>query len=54
MLGLFFLRKENQMNINELKRAKLINKSLGTYIAARYMFLRGWSFEAALFTLIRK
>ena len=35
----------------ELDRAKIIRKSLGVKVAARYMFLRGWSIEAALYTL---
>ena len=35
----------------ELKRAKAINKSLGTFTAARYMAKRNWSIEAALYVL---
>lgn len=34
-------------------RAQRINKSLGTRVAARYLALRGWSLEAALWILVR-
>jgi len=37
----------------QIARAMLIKKSLGTLVAARYMRRRGWSIEAALFVLGR-
>jgi hypothetical protein len=36
----------------QLMRARAIRRSLGVYTAARYMELRGWSIEAALFVLV--
>jgi hypothetical protein len=36
----------------QLRRARTIQKSLGTYTAARYLAKRGFSIEAALFTLL--
>ena len=36
----------------EIIRAVTIRKSLGTRVAARYMALRGWSLEAALYVLL--
>jgi len=38
----------------EIVRAMVIRKSLGARIAARYMALRGWSLEAALYVLLGK
>ena len=40
---------EKQKQIN---RARVIGASLGTRVAARYMYLRGWSLEAALYVLL--
>ena len=38
---------------NEINRAKSIAKSLGYYVAARYLAKRNWSLEAALWILLR-
>jgi len=38
----------------EIKRALVIGASLGTRVAARYLALRGWSIEAALYVLLGK
>lgn len=38
--------------VNKLTRAKRIQRSLGVYIAARYLALRGWSLEAARYVLL--
>jgi len=36
----------------QLRRAQHIRKTLGTWVAARYMYKRGWSLEAARFILL--
>ena len=36
----------------EIQRAKNIGKSLGVWVAARYMYKRGWSIEAARYVLL--
>ena len=36
----------------EIKRAKIIAKSLGAFVAARYMAKRGYSLEAARFVIL--
>jgi hypothetical protein len=36
----------------QLRRAQHIQKTLGVWVAARYMALRGWSIEAALWVLV--
>jgi len=36
----------------QLRRAQHINKTLGTWVAARYMARRGWSLEAARYILL--
>jgi hypothetical protein len=38
--------------IDQLVRARLIGQTLGTYTAARYMYRRGFSLEAALYVLL--
>lgn len=38
---------------HELIRAKIIKRTLGTFTAARYLALRGWSLEASMWTLAR-
>lgn len=38
----------------QIKRALVIGASLGTRVAARYLALRGWSIEAALYVLLGK
>ena len=35
----------------EIARARHISKSLGTHVAARYLALRGYSIEAAMWIL---
>ena len=35
----------------QFERARIIKRTLGTRVAARYMALRGWSIECALFVL---
>jgi len=36
----------------QLRKAMNIYKTLGPWVAARYMARRGWSIEAALYVLI--
>lgn len=38
----------------QIKRALVIGASLGVKVAARYLALRGWSLEAALYVLLGK
>jgi len=38
--------------VTQIVRAKRIHKSLGTRVAARYLALRGWSIEAAVYILL--
>ncbi len=38
-------------NIANIKRAKTIKASLGVMVAARYLNLRGWSYEAIEYIL---
>lgn len=40
------------MTLNELDRARRINRTLGARAAAGFMRKRGWSFESALFVLL--
>lgn len=47
---------ENIMNaikrgVTQIERARIIKRTLGTVVAARYMKARGWSIEAALWVL---
>lgn len=37
---------------DQLDRARIIQRSLGTLMAARYMRVRDWSIEAALYWLV--
>jgi hypothetical protein len=39
-------------NVSELTSALRIRRTLGVKVAARYMAKRGWSIEAALWTLL--
>ena len=39
-------------SVDQLVRAKRIQKSLGVYIAARDLTIRGWSLEAARYILL--
>ena len=36
----------------QLRRAQHIKKTLGTWVAARFMAKRGWSIEAARYILL--
>ena len=38
--------------IAHIDRALSIKRTLGVKVAARYMFLRGWSIESALYVLL--
>lgn len=40
--------------MNEISRARAIQRTLGTFTAARYLFLRKWSIEAALYILSQR
>lgn len=35
----------------QVQRARTIARSLGPFTAARYLYLRGWSLEAALYII---
>ena len=39
-------------NVNELTSALRIKRTLGVRVAARYMFKRNWSIDAALWILL--
>lgn len=41
-------------NVSHVERAKIIQKTLGTFTAARYLEKREWSIDAALFILCGK
>jgi hypothetical protein len=43
----------NRDRQKEIRRAKHIQKTLGTWTAARFMCKRGWSLEAAHYVLLR-
>jgi hypothetical protein len=38
--------------MSEVARARHIRRTLGTYVAARFLAKRGWSIEAALWILL--
>jgi hypothetical protein len=38
--------------IHELERARSIQRTLGVKVAARYLYLRHWSIESALYILL--
>jgi hypothetical protein len=38
--------------IAHIDRALTIKRTLGVKVAARYLYLRGWSLESALFVLL--
>ena len=40
------------VKLHMFKRARNISKSLGVYTAARYLSIRGFSIEAALYILL--
>lgn len=37
---------------DQIKRARVIKRTLGARVAARYLALRGWSLEAALWIIL--
>jgi hypothetical protein len=39
---------------DQIDRARIIARSLGVYQAARYLALRNWSIDAALWILTRR
>jgi hypothetical protein len=39
-------------SVSQITRARMISRSLGFYVAARYLALRGWSLDAARFILL--
>ena len=46
--------RQTRFNPRNLRRAKNIQQTLGTWVAARFLAKRGWSLEAAMWTLCRK
>ena len=42
----------NNQGRTQIEQARAIHKTLGTYTAARYLALRGWSLEAARYILL--
>ena len=44
--------KTNRQGATEIERAKSIAKTLGVFIAARYLAKRNWSIDAARFVLL--
>lgn len=42
---------KNGNTVTTIEQAKAIQKSLGTFTAARYLLKRGWSLEGSLFIL---
>lgn len=38
-------------NVSQIERARIIQRTLGTQVAARYLARREWSIEASLFIL---
>lgn len=41
-------------NKTNVERARIIQKTLGTYTAARYLEKRNWTIDATLFILLGK
>jgi hypothetical protein len=37
-----------------IRRARHVMRTLGAWVAARYLYKRGWSLEAARFILLQK
>jgi len=40
--------------ISQINRARHIRRTLGAYVAARFLAKRGWSLEAALWILFNR
>lgn len=38
-------------NVSQIERARIIKRTLGVPVAARYLKHRGWTIEASLFIL---
>jgi hypothetical protein len=45
------MSKKNRDGKFQVERARIIKRTLGTFTAARYLFLRGWSLEGAMWVL---
>ena len=39
-------------NVSQCERARIIKRTLGTTVAAKYLKNRGWSVESALFIIL--
>ena len=48
------MKTSTKNNISQPERARIINRTLGLTVAARYLKNRGWSPEAAVFYLLGK
>ena len=46
--------KKAVSRIDQVERARIIARSLGVYQAARYLYRRNWSVDAALWILARR
>lgn len=46
------MNKIDKQGRTEIERARNIKKTLGMFLAARYMAKRGWSLDAARFVLL--
>lgn len=44
-------KNQTKNGVTEIERARIIKRTLGTQIAARYLKLRNWSIEASLYIL---
>jgi len=44
--------KTNSQNRTECEQARAIARTLGHYTAARYLALRGWTLDGALYVLL--
>jgi hypothetical protein len=43
--------KTNRQNKTEIEQARIIKRTLGIKVASRYLYLRGWSIDSALYVL---
>jgi hypothetical protein len=43
---------KTRKTVSQITRARRIARSLGFFVAARYLALRGWSLDAARFILL--
>ncbi len=44
-------KNKTKNNITEIERARIILRTLGVKVAARYLAVRNWTLDAALFVL---